>query len=115
MRCIEIKCSYAPLQPGCSINRNMRCIEMIMANPDSVAEFRLIETWDVLKCSYVAMVHGQSQRLIETWDVLKFLFFFCIVLIHYGLIETWDVLKCLEESVYTAESDRLIETWDVLK
>ena len=71
MRCIEIYCIAAWSDPAWTINRNMRCIEIQSCCTAAPCCPGLIETWDVLKCSYAAMVHGQSQRLIETWDVLK--------------------------------------------
>ena len=35
-------------------------------------KFRLIETWDVLKCVNVLAVSFGLTWLIETWDVLKY-------------------------------------------
>ena len=74
------------------INRNMGCIEIPIPALINQGQYRLIETWDVLKCSPALMAALRNQinrnmgcieikmpkvryfirnRLIETWDVLK--------------------------------------------
>ena len=72
MRCIEILLKQIAIGSPLRINRNMRCIEIWPNIPSVHAWNWLIETWDVLKLKFV--VHGQParNRLIETWDVLKF-------------------------------------------
>ena len=49
----------------------MRCIEMSSPSADYQSAFRLIETWDVLKCIRNYIICSTPDRLIETWDVLK--------------------------------------------
>ena len=78
---------------GETINRNMRCIEILRSIRFVVSGF-----W-----------------LIETWDVLKFCLAFVEEINDYWLIETWDVLKCFRRAWQRSFTTRLIETWDVLK
>ena len=114
MRCIEILLKQIAIGSPLRINRNMRCIEIWPNIPSVHAWNWLIETWDVLKLKFV--VHGQParNRLIETWDVLKF---FCgsPCASRYSINRN---MRCIEMSVtlYALYSYiRLIETWDVLK
>ena len=77
-------------------------------------EFRLIETWDVLKLEwdydFLALPRiNRNMRCIETFRI-QFQF-----RIQFWLIETWDVLKPFLESAKYANESWLIETWDVLK
>ncbi len=57
MRCIEIRQEYSSVWTLKKINRNMRCIEIEsdLLNKKRAGQFRLIETWDVLK-------YGNSQQ-----------------------------------------------------
>ena len=43
------------------------------------------------------------MRLIETWDVLKYTFISALLTLVLGLIETWDVLKYIPERELNAE------------
>ena len=54
-----------------AINRSMRCIEMPGNAGKNEQEYRLIETWDVLKYQFYADKQQDLAGLIETWDVLK--------------------------------------------
>ena len=54
------------------INRNMGCIEMFQSQYYQLHQFRLIETWDVLKFVLSNFIFFTYTGLIETWDVLKF-------------------------------------------
>ena len=56
---------------GISINRNMRCIEIVARRLLARPYDRLIETWDVLKYQFYADKQQDLAGLIETWDVLK--------------------------------------------
>ena len=79
-----------------------------------LCNFRLIETWDVLKRPCTEKQIEIKRGLIETWDVLKPP---CrdILGTAQGLIETWDVLKLLRKIPSMKAAIGLIETWDVLK
>ena len=78
------------------------------------AVFRLIETWDVLKWSWVDKLLSEfainrNMRCIEIWDILE------TNTSKDRLIETWDVLKWDNTMSRIITTKRLIETWDVLK
>ena len=94
MRCIEIGLANKVVDVLNKINRNMRCIEMIADAADHVDDLGLIETWDVLKFSFMFLSFLSRNWLIETWDVLKSPSSTDSVLKSPWLIETWDVLKC---------------------
>ena len=82
-----------------AINRNMRCIEILQSSLRLLSFYRLIETWDVLKCrEHVAnddfKTINRNMRCIEISQHLhpsKSL---------QRLIKTWDVLKSLTDSVF---------------
>ena len=118
------------------INRNMRCIEILPVDSNTIQIHWLIETWDVLKYAFnnghspksvinrnmrCIEIYTASYRrfqrpwLIETWDVLKW----CKIAVFaekiQRLIETWDVLKYFCYFHKCVQWIRLIETWDVLK
>ena len=71
----------------------MRCIEIPKEQELLAVSFRLIETWDVLKCCTRIFSGAAPVGLIETWDVLKFFPPPFLSASESGLIETWDVLK----------------------
>ena len=105
---------------GLTINRNMRCIEILAGCSVYLWRSRLIETWDVLKYGEklywnywlqinrnmrcIEMQRTRIRRhvgkwLIETWDVLKFIYPVWLCTPISRLIETWDVLKSGAESI----------------
>ena len=71
MGCIEINNIVIRIALSVVINRNMGCIEMVKFLEILMCQFRLIETWDVLKLFYSFFKCTPLHRLIETWDVLK--------------------------------------------
>ena len=75
------------------INRNMRCIEILLFSGGNISGERLIETWDVLKWQTNIEAPLATIGLIETWDVLKLNNGTVEDVFVYRLIETWDVLK----------------------
>ena len=97
------------------INRNMRCIEIILPVRRTFGNCGLIETWDVLKFASTLSPVCHCVRLIETWDVLKFVWQKLLISVLLGLIETWDVLKFIAKQNLAGARYWLIETWDVLK
>ena len=82
-----------PVQPA--FNRNMGCIEIVIAPNRCFDTSSLIETWDVLKQVNWIDKAEEKRRLIETWDVLKLELFQQKHCVSLCLIETWDVLKCM--------------------
>ena len=74
MRCIEMSGGAVQSESAGGINRNMRCIEMKKDAVDIMGDWRLIETWDVLKSSLAVWSPALPPGLIETWDVLKWRF-----------------------------------------
>ena len=80
------------------INRNMRCIEMMLCRFLRLRSCRLIETWDVLKFIFHSCQIRHCRRLIETWDVLKWCSNAAAIPVRLWLIETWDVLKCFRRA-----------------
>ena len=55
----------------CTININMRCIEINTVNVMLEAVSRLTLTWDVLKFFTIFFFFVCEIRLTLTWDVLK--------------------------------------------
>ncbi len=70
MRCIEILLADGKVTAIVKINRNMRCIEIPLIEYLKEASFGLIETWDVLKFvpldNYIlAYLINRNMRCIE--------------------------------------------------
>ena len=121
---------------GISINRNMRCIEIVARRLLARPYDRLIETWDVLKlilcpqfccqnminrnmrCIEISVLcrqaagSGRINRNMRCIEMQR-----TRIRRHVGkwLIETWDVLKFIYPVWLCTPISRLIETWDVLK
>ena len=101
------------------------------------ADFRLIETWDVLKCICGIWKKESIIWLIETWDVLKYFYGQNVYQRHYTInrnMRCIEILKTNGSGIVAPTINRnmrcieincrgrrlrllpgLIETWDVLK
>ena len=77
-------------------------------------QYRLIETWDVLKSLYTPPRTYRTGTINRNMRCIEMRFDHILAVWKHWLIETWDVLKFFPETSWKWQYG-LIETWDVLK